>query len=86
MKKVIIDAPSLPGVKNAIPPSEVRDLATHMHEKMCHHNHIDYCDFKYGSWNNMSYAHKNYAEKAERVLALVELELAKQVVDAITGY
>ena len=43
-------------------------LAELLHEKQCHANHTDHCDWSYGSWNKLNYFRTKYLEKAVNML------------------
>lgn len=51
---------------NSLPP--VKLLAQGMHELNCHSNHIDQCDWEYGSWDNPRGAQQRWLRSAEKVL------------------
>jgi len=61
---------------------EVRQLATALHDKQCHWNHEDQCGWYYEK-NWTDYAHNEYAEKAEKILAEVDIVGAMKVLDLI---
>jgi hypothetical protein len=43
-------------------------IATALHTIQCHYNHIDQCDWEYGSWNKPTFAHTEYLKKAQRLI------------------
>lgn len=56
---------------------EIRDLAEKLHAATCRQNHIDMCDWEYGSWEQPGYAQKRYLTRAREVTTLLtELNLS----------
>ena len=51
-----------------IDAGDTKAIATALHTIQCCHNHIDQCDWQYGSWENHSYAHTEYLKKAQRLI------------------
>lgn len=51
-------------------PIEICDIADILHKKLCTYNHIDGCDWSYGSWtdNNLGYSRQKYFGKAKEVI------------------
>lgn len=67
---------------------ENKQLAIWLHSKLCHHNHTDGCGFFYeihdleDNWEG--YAHKEYLEKADDVLAVTkDINMIKNIVEII---
>lgn len=61
-------------------------LAELLHEKLCHHNHIDGCGWYYEIddpkvW--IQHAHKRYLDQARRILAITSANIAIKVIEAI---
>lgn len=56
-------------------------LAEELHARQCHHNHIDQCDWDYGSWNvnPLRPARSKYMKKAENMLKLVDIDTAMKI-------
>lgn len=68
----------------ALQPAQ--QLATILHKGMCHRNHTDECGWEYDRWSidgRDTGIRKEYLEKAERVLAVVDFETAKRVAAAL---
>jgi hypothetical protein len=54
--------------------TEAQQLATVLHAKQCHHNHIDGCGWYYESWTkdvpaNRGGTRQRWVEKAEKLLS-----------------
>ena len=45
-----------------------KKLAEVLHEKQCHWNHTDGCDWYYESWNSMGHSRQEYLKKAREIL------------------
>lgn len=58
-------------------------LATLLHQKLCHSNHIDYCGWDYESWGNMGYAKESYLAKAKAILSVVSYTHAILVINKL---
>lgn len=43
-------------------------LAEELHKSQCSSNHIDQCDWDYGSWDSPGNAHQRYYNKAQELL------------------
>lgn len=59
------------------------ELAEFMHEKLCRHNHTDGCEWFYESWENPSYARKEYLQKAKKAMEYAAPDLIKHIIEAI---
>lgn len=63
--------------------SEDKKLAIFLHSKHCHHNHTDGCSWFYDindglhDWN--AYSHKDWLQKAQGILKIIDFETAKKV-------
>lgn len=63
--------------------SEDKQLAMFLHTKHCHYNHTDGCSWFYDindglhDWN--AYAHKDWLQKAQEILKIIDFETAKKV-------
>ena len=66
--------------KSNITESSERMLADLIHEKMCHSNHTDECDWYYdrGDWN--CWSRREYLEKARNILEWVDYQTAELVI------
>lgn len=60
-----------------------KQLAEQLHEKMCHHNHTDMCDWYYGNWNKPSSAHKRYLETAQESLKISDAKTILKIADCL---
>lgn len=56
--------------KNLSPQEQEQELATAIHGKTCHWNHIDQCGWEYDSWDQprKSDTKSNYLKKARTIL------------------
>lgn len=43
-------------------------LATLLHSRMCHYNHVDACDWEYHGFNKPGHSHQDYLYKAKCVI------------------
>jgi cell division septum initiation protein DivIVA len=49
-------------------------VADFMHEKMCHHNHVDGCGWDYESWDRPGSTRQSWMDKATTLLANAKQE------------
>ena len=54
--------------------SEVIRVATILHEKLCHSNHADACDWFYDNGDWSSWSRKKYVDQAKTMLAVSSIE------------
>lgn len=65
-----------------IDTSETHELATILHKKQCHVNHVDQCSWDYeNDWS--AYTHKQYAKKAKAILEKTSLTAAKELLEIL---
>lgn len=66
-----------------------QELAIKLHKKFCHWNHIDGCGFDYeykknGDHDWTRFAHKEYLDKAKKIIASgVEIKTALKLMDLV---
>lgn len=58
-------------ILNEVNPTQEHELATAIHGKTCHWNHIDQCGWEYDSWDQprKSDTKSNYLKKAQTILS-----------------
>lgn len=59
--------------------AEIQKVAELLHRVKCNLNHIDGCGWEYESWLKPGFAHKRWAEEAERLLHNVPYGAAESV-------
>lgn len=62
-----------------------REIAEMLHERMCHHNHNDYCGFYDEDWDKLElcFAKTKYLEKAKKLLDILDYDMVKKVVSRL---
>lgn len=58
-------------------------LADAIHYATCHQNHTDGCGYEYSTWDNPNSEKSRSYDKAKRILAIVPLEKALEIIDII---
>ncbi len=61
---------------------EIKEVATELHELLCHWNHTDGCGWFYDKGDWSEYSRKEYLEKAEAVLAITDTDTVLKVIKA----
>lgn len=59
------------------------EIAELLHAKMCNWNHTDGCSWFYEKWGDLGYARNTYITRAKRVLAVIDRNTAKKVIEAM---
>jgi len=58
-------------------------LAELLHKAICTSNHIDMCDWEYSEWHYPKGTKIRYLDKANKMLAVADLETIKAIVELI---
>lgn len=59
--------------------TEAQQIADLMHETRCHYNHVEHCGYFYSTWDNPNWDRRQWLEKAEKILKLIEFDVAVKV-------
>lgn len=62
---------------------EVEQLAEELHNKLCHSDHVYGCWWYYDTGNWSEPVRIKYAEKASKILEIVDLDTAMKIVKCI---
>lgn len=57
-------------VENSKPKE--KKLAELLHSRFCNQDHMEVCDWHYGSWDKPTHAHSRYLQKAEKALEMYD--------------
>lgn len=63
--------------------SDEQLLADEIHSAFCRGNHIDYCAYKYESWENPGYTKKSYLSKAKHCLEITDYKTAIKIINSL---
>lgn len=65
--------------------TEAQRLATEIHQRTCHLDHIERCGWDYENWNNAvrNYTRERYLEKAEKALQVATYDKIVEIIEII---
>ena len=63
------------------PSFSAQELATALHAYECHDNHVDQCDWEYGTWDDLHCAREKYLKKADKILKTKTLQEALELLE-----
>jgi len=70
--------------------TDEQKLATAIHKKLCHSNHVDGCGWEYDidthgnhNWNERNHLSQNYLRIARQVLSVASFDTAMKVIQAL---